>query len=268
MTGQDYKSILENKYDKAYSSYFSDTQLNRMIKEALYRTVDKIYSVNDSRKEADELYSFIIKNEEVEITAADRVNVDELSETYYHLLRMAFTFRTPITFTYAAGVYTSVGHNLRKGDIVTVTGATDAAHNKDYTVTKVFGDKFYFDLAYVDGDISLVQTSEASPKSSDNKKSIFHAGTVNSPKYEATYDVGYFTPKSFILDPTPYSILVDYVLAPPVTIDVADTSTDLEKTYSYKFLMRVADEVVMVVGESTRDTTEMQIAARSVIDNP
>ena len=62
MTGQDFFNQLQQKYDKAYSQYLDNAKANRLIKEAIYRLVDKLYSNLDTQKEYDELIE-LIQNE-------------------------------------------------------------------------------------------------------------------------------------------------------------------------------------------------------------
>lgn len=266
MTGSEFFLELQNAYDKAYSTYLDSDNANRLIKRSLYRLVDKLYSGNDTRKEDDELFSLQVKNETVSVTGGI-LPIDDLTYPYLHLLRMACVYKETVTFTYSKGIFYST-HNLRKGDTVEITGATDPAHNTTYTLTKAGKGKFYMDLTYVDGSMTINRTFEATPLRSYRKKSSYHTSEITSPKYEQSFDDNFLKPKSFTLEPIPTEAIVDYVMEPDVEIDVDDVVTDLNQYYTTKFLYRLIDECVKTFAEQTKDVAGVQMAAQVIIDNP
>ncbi len=267
MVGTEFFAILQQAYDKAYSGYLDETKANRLIRRTLFDLVDKIYSSADTQKEFDELYSMIVKNE-VHLASAGIFPVDSFTNPYHHLLRAACIYRDAITFTFASGVYTSTGHTLRKGDVITLSGATDTTKNGNYTVTKVRPNKFYIDHTYVDGSLHLYSTAEASPKLSDRKRSSLHAANRYSPKYEQTFNDNFTVPNAIVFDPAPYQISIDYVMQPDFNIDVANSVTDLLSYYTEKFLYRLIRECVLTFAEETRDPQNRQMMAQGIIDNP
>ena len=212
------------------------------------------------------MFSLQVKNEEA-LVVSGVVPTDNLSHTYLHLLSMAFKFREAIDFTYSKGVYSS-DYNFRKGDVVTISGATNPAHNGDYTITKARNKKFYIDLTYVDGDMHLYRTFQATQMRSDRKKSSFHVGTTESPRYEMIYDDNNIVPTAFKTYPQPYKVVIDYVMGPDIDIDVTNQATDLTTYFSQKFLYRLIDECVATFAEQTKDVTTLQIANKAIIDNP
>lgn len=266
MTGQDFGKIFDDKWDKAYSQYLDSDKKNRLIREAMYRLVSSVYSDADTQKEADELAFGLIKNEKV-IPVGNRITTENFVNEYMHLLRMAFVFKTSISYTVVDGVLTSAGHTLRKGDIVIRTRSSVGV---EHEVSKVRGSSFYLSgYTYQVGDtLQLKQTIEATPLESDRKRSPATAGETENPKYEIAYTAAGINPRSYNLYPTPSYVLVDYLAAPPVDIDVDDTVDNLEDYFTPKFLYRLADECVRLGGERTRDGAGMQIATKAIIDNP
>jgi len=227
--------------------------------------IERIYSGADTQKEDDELFSLVVKDDTLQLSSG-RLLVDDFTYPYGHMLRMAFVYKTQISFTYSNGVYTSAAHTLRAGDILKLEGATTG--NGDYTISKVRQGKFYLPLVYVDGTLSLVRTVEASPLKSDWKKSTLSTPDIYSPKYEQTYDDGAFITKAFLLKPVPSYVIADYVTTLPYTINVTDSTTDIENYYSKKLIYRWIDECVITFTENVRDYQGRQMAVQTVIDNP
>ncbi len=267
MTGVELKLILDQAIDKAYSGYLDDTKADRLIRRALFRMVDKIYSGADTQKELDELYSFIVKNEQHAVST-NRFAVDNTTHPYMHLLRAAFIFETPLTFTFASGVFTSTGHNLRVGDTVVLAGATDVDSNGSYTVTRVKPNKFYIPLTYVDGTLTFRVLREATPKWSDRKHSPLHRATEYSPKYEQVFSDNFSVPNALLLDPQPQKVEIDYMMLPDQPIESDNNAVDLLNYYTEKFLYRLIDECVLAFAEETRDPQTRQVAAQTIVDNP
>ncbi len=267
MVGTEFYELFQQAADKDYSAYLDSTRANRLIQRSLIRMVEKIYSSDDSQKESDELYSMIVKNEEHLVTGGVFAT-DNFDFPYMHLLRLACIYRDQITFSFASGVFTSAGHTLRKGDVLTLSGATDTNQNGNYTVTKVRPGKFYIPLTYEDGSLHLIRTFEATYKRSDRKFSSLHSATVFSPKYEQSFNDTFTVPNALILDPAPYKIKFDYVMKPDLTIDVENDATDLLLYYNEKFIYRLIDECVLTFAEETRDPQNRQIMAQTIVDNP
>ena len=266
MLGSEFFLELQQAYDKAYSGYLDSAKANRLIRRSLIRMVEKIYRDSDTQKESDELFSMVVLDETHSVST-DRFAADNLNFKYMHLLRMAFTFSDSIpSFTYGNGYYTCTGHNLREGDVLTLSGATTG--NGVYTISKVRKDKFWLPLVYVDGTLTLTRTFEASPKRSDRKKSKLHAANKFSPRYSQTHDDNYAVPNAWILDPAPSSVIVDYVMFPDLEIDVDNAVVDLSNYYSDKFLYRLIDECVLTFSEEVRDYQGRQVANQAIIDNP
>lgn len=267
MTGAEFYTYFNEKIDKAYSDYIDETKATRLFKEVLYRLVTKIYSNADTQKELDELGTMLVKNESVSVTGSV-LPVDNLTFEYMHLMRMAFVYAEAQSFTYSNGDYLSSTHTLRKGDVLTLSGASNTATNGDYTVTYVSDSKFRIPLVYVDGTLSLTRTVEATPISSDRKKSSFHTPDKFNPGYELQYDDNFIDARSFVLSPVPSSVLIDYVCKPQIEIDATNTSAELLDYFPEKFIYRLLDEAFLAFAERTADANGAQMASRAIIDNP
>lgn len=256
MTGVEFFLQLQQKYDKAYSAYLDDTKAERLIKEALYRSFDKIFSLMDTQKEMDELSYFLKYNQSLPVVGTSVAYPSD----YYHLMGMACVYVDEVATT-SIGTTSVLAskHGLRKGDTLS-TSATGSA--PFYTVTSVSKTGFNVDTNIPGGTTNLyhVVTYDASPSTSDKKKPSLSNPVKQNPIY-------YTGENTFIPSPTPYSVVVDY-LAAPFDISVTNTIVDLTDFYSQKFLYRLMDECVYSVASETRDYQNKQSTTQTIIDNP
>lgn len=258
MTGAEFYLQLQQKYDKAYSQYLDTTKANRLIKEAMYRLVDKISQLMDTQKEFDELSELIRFDQSIVVSG-----VAVQPNDYYHLLRMSFLFSDEITFTAISGnVVTASKHGLRPGDKISA-----APPLVDATVTKVSSTTFTLDTAIAPTPTSLylIREFEGSPSTADRKKPTLSKGKKENPVY---WTASSGNDRVFYLEPIPYSVDLDYVRIPPVDIDTANNVIDLTETYTRKFLYRLMDECVYSVASETRDYQNKQSAQQTIIENP
>jgi hypothetical protein len=252
MTGAEFYTILQQKIDKAYSAYIDTTKADRLIRETIYRLVEKLYSGLITQKETDELWSMIAKDQVV--VTAGALAISSLTN-YSHLFSMKFVFKDQITgFTYSNGVFTKAGHTIRKGDTIEYLSV-------QYIVSRVTANTFTVAVPYTTGIIYLYRVFDASNRFSDRKKDIFHAPTKESPRFELTG-----TPaRQFNLSPQPTSVIVDYMKTPT---DIVSTSGTTITVYTEKFLYRLLDECVMNYAEQVRDFELKQNVAQTIAINP
>jgi len=259
MTGQEFFLQLQQKYDKAYSQYLDNTKANRLIKEAMSRLVEKLYMTLDDQKGYDELIEFIKNDTQISVSAGKIT----IPTDYLHLFRIEFVYTDTITFTGGVdGEYTAPAHTLRIGDILNT--AIDGT-GSSYTITNVKKGKFYLSTSSVASPLYLRRSFEASPAFSDRKKGSLSNATKESPKYQMN-TTG--TNREIICSPSPYSAVIDYMVKPPHTIDVANSATDLLDFYTDKFLYRLMDECVYAVASETRDFANKQSVQQTIIENP
>lgn len=259
MTGLEFYQQLQQKYDKAYSQYLDNTKANRLVKEAIYRLIDKLYMSLDDQKGYDELIEFI-KND---VSIAVSTGKITLPADYLHLFRLKFTYSDTITFTGGtAGEYIAPAHTLRTGDIL--NSAIDGT-GTSYTITNVKKGKFYLSTSSVASPLYLRRSFEATPLFSDRKKGSLSEATKESPKYQMN-TTG--TNREIVCAPSPYSATIDYMVKAPHIIDVSNNVTDLLDFYTDKFLYRLMDECVYEVASETRDFANKQSAQQTIIDNP
>jgi hypothetical protein len=259
MTGAEFYLQLQQKYDKAYSQYLDTTKANRLIKEAMYRLVDKISQLMDSQKEFDELSELIRFDQNIVVSAT----VASQPADYYHLLRLSFLFVDEIDFSSISGaIVTASKHGLRPGDKISSAFPAVAA-----IVTKVTSTTFTLDtvISPPPTNLYLIREFEASPSTSDRKKPSLSKGKKENPKY---WTASSGNNRVFYLEPVPYSVELDYVRIPPVDIDTQNTTTVLTDTYTTKFLYRLMDECVYSVASETRDYQNKQSAQQTIIENP
>jgi hypothetical protein len=263
MTGAQFWSYLQQKIDKAYSAYLDNAKANALIKESLFRMVDKFWRGLSYEAEADEMMSFIVREESI-TPSLGVIKLSTLLPNYMHILHMTATYEMPIEVTAVSGTtLTAVNHKLRKGSIVKF-GVTE------YTVNKVKGNTFDLGVTGLStGTYYQIKEKSLGHLQSDRKTSPFHRATEENPKYIPQTD-GTSTPRSFKIEPSTNlaGVSVDYIQTPPQEIDVADTTIDLEDYYASKFLYRLMDECVVNFGTQSKDYNTRQFAQQDIIENP
>jgi hypothetical protein len=261
MTGAQFWSYLQQKIDKTYSAYLDNTKANSLIKESMYRMVDKYWRGLSFEREDDEMVGFMIRDFAV-TPAAGIIDIKTLLPNYMHILRMGVRYEVNVVVTNVSGTtLTSVNHKLRKGNTVKL-GVTS------YTVTKVKGDTFDLGTTGLStGTYKQIVDKEAKQMVGDRKNGAFHKADFITPRFESN-SAGGTTPRSFKVTPAPATCTIDYVRTPSVDIDVANTTVILEDYYGMKFLYRLMDECVLNFGAQTKDYPTKQSAQQDIIENP
>ena len=261
MTGAQFWSYLQQKIDKAYSAYLDNTKANGLIKESMYRLVDKYWRGLSFEREDDEMIAFMVRDLSV-TPAAGIIDIKTLLPNYMHILRMGVRYEVDVVVTLVSGTtLTSANHKLRKGNTVKL-GSTL------YTVAKVKGDTFDLGTSGLSaGTYKQIVDKEAKQMVGDRKNGAFHKADFSTPRFESR-TAGTATPRSFKVTPAPATCTIDYVRIPPVDIDVANTTTILEDYYGMKFLYRLMDECVLNFGAQTKDYPTKQSAQQDIIENP
>ena len=261
MTGAQFWSYLQQKIDKAYSAYLDNTKANGLIKESMYRLVDKYWKGLSFEREDDEMIAFMVRDLSV-TPAAGIIDIKTLLPNYMHILRMGVRYEVDVVVTLVSGTtLTSANHKLRKGNTVKLSSTL-------YTVTKVKGDTFDLGTSGLStGTYKQIVDKEAKQMVGDRKNGAFHKADFSTPRFESR-TAGTTTPRSFKVTPAPATCTIDYVRVPPVDIDVANTTTILEDYYGMKFLYRLMDECVLNFGAQTKDYPTKQSAQQDIIENP
>jgi hypothetical protein len=261
MTGVQFWSYLQQKLDKAYSAYLDNTKANGLIKESMYRLVDKYWRGLSYEREDDEMVGLLVRDLSV-TPAAGIIDIKTLIPNYMHIMRMGVRYEVDVVVTAVSGTtLTSVNHKLRKGNTVKL-GATS------YIVSKVKGDTFDLSTTGLStGTYKQIVDKEAKQMVGDRKNGAFHKADFSTPRFESNAAAG-TTPRSFKVTPAPATCTIDYVRIPPVDIDVANASVILEDYYGMKFLYRLMDECVLNFGAQTKDYPTKQSAQQDIIENP
>lgn len=273
MTGSQFWSYLQQKIDKAYSAYLDNAKANALIKESMYRCIERMYHQLSFEKEADELVSLIIKDKIVTPSAGVcTLNVGITTPTvqseipyYMHMMRVLANYEIDITVVASGTTLTTTNHILRKGSIVKY-GTTL------YTVTYISGDTFKAidslgGYASASGTYKMIFSREMKQMSSSRKAGSFHKANLITPRFEF-FNNGTAQNRSLKLTPAPVTVSVDYIRIPPVDVDVADSTIKLTDYYPTKFLYYVMDECVKDFAGQTKDSLTRQMAAQDIIENP
>lgn len=118
---------------------------------------------------------------------------------------------------------------------------------------------------YAGGALARLLISEVATKlTSDRRISYSYTPDQWLPKYGVDTNGWNIYPLNVQCE----SMACDYMRKPSVLIDCADTSYDLELTYTFRFLMRVKDEMAKMFNAEMRETQAAQISAQDAQANP
>ena len=179
---------------------------------------------------------------------------------------------TPIVIT------VSEQNNLRTKEQITIAvvlGNTNA--NGTHYIKKISSKKF---ALYSDKDLIIPIASNAQylpssprlfriyynyckPYVSDQKIGIYGQPSITNPKFDISKNQIKFYPA----EETTTEITLDYITQATVFIDPKDNVIDLEKTYSYKFLLHVNNIAVKLVAAMLRDRELLQTSAIAIEEN-
>ena len=98
MTGAQFWSYLQQKLDKAYSAYLDNTKANNLIKESMYRMVDKYWRGLSFEREDDEMVSFMVRDLSV-VPVAGVIDIKTLLPNYMHIMRMGVRYEIDVVVT-------------------------------------------------------------------------------------------------------------------------------------------------------------------------
>ena len=271
-TGAEFYNFIKNGIDQNYTGYLNSTRANRLIRASEIRIAEKLYSTNKTEKTSDELSPLTLMNQV--ITVRD-------NRFYTGPLRItAATFIGSIV-----SVTTDFEHQLQVGDSLTISDLQGLNINNTYTVLTVptpnqvtftqigvvgvwvqgtgsistpfmfanilhplaiettFTDNELLDIEFVStANVPKIIVSEYSTRMhSDRRIAPSSQADVWAPKYGISNNSIILFPTNSICD----SVKVDYMRYPPITIDVLNTTVDLEQYYDFKYLMKIVDEAVV-----------------------
>lgn len=265
---------LQQKYGKDYSAYYDNASANAVIAEAIVKCVEKKYSDLTSEKRTDELFTLIRTN--VAYTpVSNQVSLTTVATDYLHLLALKATFEYQISNVTDATNQTPIVltlntlNNLRDGEQIIVSGVLGNTNaNGTRFVKKLYDDFLYNKFTYQlfsdakltipiagngtytsGGTATKVLSGWTKKKNSYRKISVFGEPTLTDAFWEISGGVITILPTTENCT----SVAIDYVKKITVPIDVANTTTDLELSYSKPMLYAIADETAMIIGEQSRD---------------
>ncbi len=105
---------LQQKWDKAYSLYLDPVEMNRLIRECIFRAAERKYMGDNTQKDYDEL-SVLMKTEKVFGLNNNKLLLSKLTISTATVAGIAPAIVTINTLT---------PHNVAVGDSVTITGIT------------------------------------------------------------------------------------------------------------------------------------------------
>lgn len=203
---------LEQKWDKAYSAYLDPDEMNRIIREGIFRAAERKYMGDNTQKDYDEL-SVLMRTNKVYGLNANQLLLSKLTIVSATIAGIA-----PAIVT----VTTQLPHNIVTGDSVTIAGivgisttAPSVSPNGTFTVTVTSTTSFTYSLGNV---TTIVDTYTANSGSVEN---VTLAGTNKMvPDY-----YHYFTAKSKYT--TALTAVITAVTRTAVMVVTTDTAHNL-----------------------------------------
>lgn len=140
-TGADLKAYLNQKFDQAYSAYFDDTKLNRLIRESAYRSAEIKYRELLTQKQYDELRGFLKVNQVLTLSNS-RLYTDPIQI-------VNVTGSAPITVTTSRPHYLVTGQSVTLSEIQGTAPLPNGSFAITVTGTRTFTANTSFGGAYV-----------------------------------------------------------------------------------------------------------------------
>lgn len=272
MTGQEFSNILDLRIDKAYSAFLTNTEKNRLAKEALIKQVQLIYKNLQTQDERDKIYS-LIKSNQIFVPVNDKIFLNSSGipniPDYMDLFTVKAKFTDSIigltvkdaSNTSPIVIKVSGQNNLRSQEQITFAGINgNFAANGTFFIKQISSFKvaLYSDSnltipvsgngTYINGGIiGRVFYKYCLQLTAQRKIDPYSAATVRVPRFE-------IADKSIKIYPSGcQEITVDYLKNPDIFIDVTNNSIDLEKTYQINFLYDIANETANLFAQAFKD---------------
>lgn len=274
MTGSDFSLLLDQKVDKAYSAFYTNSEKNRLIKEATIKTIQSIYRSLDDQEERDKLFSFIKTNSvfipinnQIYLTTTNNPNIPDYSNLFsvkakfekelFDLEIIGATNNSPITLTIKGQ------NNLRTYEHISVKNVNgNMAANGSFYIKKIGKDRLelYNDInlqspssgngVYTSGgNIYRIYYNYCETYFSDRKIDVFTTPTVSKPRFEIANTLLKIYPQEHYCS----EITVDYLSVPSVFIDVTNNSFDIEQVYPIDLLYNISDVYSNLFAQSVKD---------------
>jgi len=202
-------------------------------------------------------------------------NVSKMVSDYYALLALKAKYIqtlqlsiTDATNTSPIRIKINKRNNIKTGEVINISGINGNSNaNGDRYVKKI--NTYGFDL-YADKDLAVpvggngvfagagtikrIHYKSATPYFSSRQISEYSKPSVTSPQFDRADNQIKILPNDSVCS----EITMDYITVPPVEIDVANTTLDLENFYHYDFLIMVANKAKEMFFERSKDFESLQ----------
>ena len=209
------------------------------------------------------------------ITTVTLAGVNKLVSDYSDLLSLKANYNQKLdlkileaTNTSPVKIKVDKRNNINTGEKIKIAGIAGNTNANGSYYAKVIKSK-EFEI-YVDKDLTVPVTGNgvsggngtikrvlykvATPYLSSNKISVYETPTITMPQFERSDSML----KVYPTDVTCEEITIDYIRGDYATIDVSDSSVDLELTYPFDLLIYIANKAARLFFERTKDFESMQ----------
>lgn len=278
-TGLDISKQFDLKIDKSYSQYLDNTKKKRLFEQTLLEIIENKNKIADEQQYYDELNRLTRTTQEFTLDVNGNLQVSTIP-LYLHL--KTFALRTEELIGRPTGVNGNTvtfpsGVSIKNGELVTFKDVVPVSTLQGDRYCKVIG----FNKVQIFSDEELTQPVTITPSqflsakcyrvrdvygrvlTSDIKYSVFADPTPRNPKVEFSDGLLKFLPTY-----PNGKVILDYNTLPPVEIDPADNTIDLELTYTKKFLFYFVNRAAKDFQTLSYNGEGVQLEGLQIQENP
>lgn len=282
-TGEEFDKLWYRRVDKPYNSYYGTVQRQRLYKQALFYALEAQYNGLIVQGQYDEIRS-MVKVNHVVTPVSDTVVINTALPDYLHYLYSEAKYQGD-TFQFNSFSYSGSGpikafadkvQSLRTGDFVVISGCAEMNEANGSFYLKQIGRTAY--ALYLNADLTNPATAtvfsggEATAiqyffgkcmvQYSDQRIQVLDSPSRNNPRVMIANNAIKIFPTGCL------ELRIDYVTNPPVFIDPANNTLDLETVYPMKFLYQIIDKAAEIFDVETKDPQSFQSDTILERDNP
>jgi hypothetical protein len=272
-TGEEFDKLWYRRVDKPYNSYYGTVQRQRLYKQALFYALEAQYNGLIVQGQYDEIRS-MVKVDHTVTPVSDTVIINTMLPDYLHYLYSEAKYEGN-SFPFSSFSYSGSGPikafsdkvlPLRTGDFVVISGCADMNEANGSFYLKQIGRTTY--ALYLNADLTNPATAtvfsgnEATAiqyffgkcmvQYSDQRIQVLDSPSRNNPRVMISNNAIKIFPTGCL------ELRIDYVTNPPVFIDPANNTFDLETVYPMKFLYQIIDKAAEIFDVETKDPQSFQ----------
>ena len=202
-------------------------------------------------------------------------NVNKMVDDYWALLALKAKYEQTLQFTITSAtnltpirIGVNKRNNIKTGEVINISGVNGNSNaNGDRYVKKI--NTYQYDL-YSDKDLTIpiggngifagvgtikrIHYKSATPYYSSRQISEYSKPSITSPQFDRADNQIKILPNDSVCS----ELTLDYITVPPIEIDVANTTLDLDNYFHYDFLIMVCDKAKEMFFLRSKDFESVQ----------